>query len=69
MLKTIKVKPEVYDALAQVQEKHESFSDCIARLLRVYGQVLNIGKPKQEEPSARANLDRRPLPNDGFLRQ
>ena len=48
MLKSIKVKPLVYEALDRVREKRESFSDVIARLITVYQNVLNIQKPKEE---------------------
>lgn len=47
MLKTIKVKPEVYADLERIQDKRESFSETIARLIQAYDQVQAIrgGKP------------------------
>ncbi len=42
MLKTIKVKPDVYVALVQLQDKHETFSETIARLIKAYQQITAI---------------------------
>ena len=47
MLKSIKVKEEVYDALVIVQNKHETLGECIQRLIKAYIQLCTITAPKE----------------------
>lgn len=48
MLKSIKVKPLVYEELDKLREKRESFSETIGRLIRVYKGLLGIVEPRKE---------------------
>jgi predicted CopG family antitoxin len=52
MLKTIKVKQEVYDALEILRKDKETKGECIHRLIRAYSALLGIAEPKQEEGKA-----------------
>ena len=42
MLKSIKVKQEVYEALDKVAEKRESYGDTIMRLIKAYNELTDI---------------------------
>lgn len=49
MLKSIKVKQEVYDALDKLADKRESYGECIMRLIKAYRKIMDItygGPPK-----------------------
>ena len=49
MLKTIKVKQEVYDSLEGLRRKSETFGECIARLIDAYGKLTAITNVKYGE--------------------
>lgn len=48
MLKSIKVKPLVYESLDRLREKGESFSEVIERLVKAYDGLLGLGLKKKE---------------------
>lgn len=48
MLKTIKVKQDVYDQLEACRRKNETFGECIARLLSAYSQLSTLVAEKSE---------------------
>lgn len=42
MSRSIKVDDQVYHLLCEIQEKGETFSDVVARLIRVYRIISNV---------------------------
>ncbi len=48
MLKTIKVKQEVYDQLEALRRKNETFGECIQRIITAYSQLTALVAEKQE---------------------
>ena len=49
MSKTIKVKDEVYVQMELEREKRETFSECIARLIRVARTLRSLDIGRKEE--------------------
>jgi len=48
VLKTVKLKSEVYDALERLRRDKESFSECVDRLIKAYEQMISIaGQPSK----------------------
>lgn len=46
--KSIKIEQGVYDRLDNIRGKHETFSECIARLVSLIETVKEIGEPIRE---------------------
>lgn len=46
MLKSIKIKPEVYAALERIAERRETFGETIMRLTIAYEGMMQITHPK-----------------------
>ena len=49
MLKTIRVRQEVYDALMKLRRKNESPGECIAHLIDAYTTVELLYASKNKE--------------------
>lgn len=49
MLKTIKVRQEVYNDLEMLRQKNETFGECIARLIKAYRSLTGIISQAPEE--------------------